>query len=162
MKINRLAQASVVTVTVGASFNKLKVVANSTGDRKTTPEPAHGGPVVAAPAHVGAPPGQYTFMMTLDSGERQFGFCRTLIQPDGYQTDAELWQLAQDENRGDARRITCTNTRVPTLAPTSFPTMSPTKAPTHAPTQMCTQMTIGADCADLLEVQRCRAVGDSP
>ena len=36
--------------------------------------------------NVGAPPGQYTFMMTLDSGERQFGFCRTLIQPDGYQT----------------------------------------------------------------------------
>jgi hypothetical protein len=35
---------------------------------------------------VGAPPGQYTFMMTLDGGDRQFGFCRTLIQPDGYQT----------------------------------------------------------------------------
>lgn len=35
---------------------------------------------------VGAPPGQYTFMMTLDGGDRQFGFCRTLIQDDGFQT----------------------------------------------------------------------------
>lgn len=35
---------------------------------------------------VGAPPGQYTFMMTLDGGDRQFGFCRTLIQHDCYRT----------------------------------------------------------------------------
>ena len=35
---------------------------------------------------VGAPPGQYTFMMTLDGGDRQFGFCRTLIQQDCYRT----------------------------------------------------------------------------
>jgi hypothetical protein len=35
---------------------------------------------------VGAPPGQYTFVRTLDGGDRQFGFCRTSIQPDGYET----------------------------------------------------------------------------
>ena len=92
---------------------------------------------------VGAPPGQYTFMMTLDGGDRQFGFCRTLIQPDGYQT-------------------LCIMTRYPWFS-VFTPLLEVSTAQTQAAIFFATRFVLSSDCLWLIgarDTLRARPGGD--